>query len=83
MCWWVLGECAYWNSCEGCLQDGSKSLQPRTAVQGTKINPIDPFVRWLVTGAFVYFDFQFDVIAINALNFGTLPGDQGNAWGSD
>eukprot|EP00667_Euglena_gracilis_P002377 EG_transcript_2377 len=41
----------------------------------TKINPIDPFVRWLVTGAFVYFDFQFDVIAINALNFGTLPGD--------
>eukprot|EP00668_Euglena_longa_P006643 GGOE01007946.1.p1 GENE.GGOE01007946.1~~GGOE01007946.1.p1 ORF type:complete len:885 (+),score=274.05 GGOE01007946.1:228-2657(+) len=41
----------------------------------TKINRDDPFVRWLITGAFVYFDFQFDVIAINALNFGTLPND--------
>jgi hypothetical protein len=31
------------------------------------INPFDPFVQWLANGAFVYYDHQFDIVAINAL----------------
>ena len=29
----------------------------------------DPFVVWLTTGAFIYYDFQFDVVGINAVCF--------------
>jgi len=32
-----------------------------------KIDDVDPFVQWLQTGAFFYFDFKFDIIQINAL----------------
>ncbi len=27
----------------------------------------DPFVRWITGGGFVYFDFKYDIVAINAL----------------
>ncbi len=27
----------------------------------------DPFVRWIAGGGFVYFDFKYDIVAINAL----------------
>ena len=33
------------------------------------INPLDPFVQWLMNGAYVYYDHMFDIVAINALCF--------------
>eukprot|EP00300_Choanocystis_sp_HF-7_P007672 c15439_g1_i1.p1 GENE.c15439_g1_i1~~c15439_g1_i1.p1 ORF type:complete len:700 (-),score=179.60 c15439_g1_i1:132-2231(-) len=33
------------------------------------IDTIDPFVSWLTTGAFVYFNHTYDIVAINALSF--------------
>lgn len=33
------------------------------------IDTLDPFVSWLTTGAFVYFNHTYDLVAINALSF--------------
>ena len=35
-----------------------------------KLNMDDPFVRFLVDGAFLYLDFKYDIVAINALCLG-------------
>eukprot|EP01052_Picozoa_sp_SAG31_P015648 SAG31_NODE_1011_length_10382_cov_8.910240_11_plen_603_part_00 len=35
----------------------------------SRICKSDPFVKWLTTGAFVYYDHKYDVVAINALSF--------------
>ena len=47
---------------------------PYDALKKSKvlINTADPFVQWLCTGAFVYFDFAFDIVAVNALCFDEL-----------
>jgi len=42
------------------------------ALEGSSINRKDPFVAWLCTGGFVYFDYKFDIVAINALYFEQL-----------
>lgn len=34
----------------------------------------DPIVAWLLTGAYVYFDFMYDCVAVNALSFSTNEG---------
>jgi hypothetical protein len=41
-----------------------------------EVNQLDPFVQWLCTGAFVYFDFKFDIVAINAMSFDELGKEQ-------
>ena len=42
-----------------------------SAAEGIDIT--DPFVHWLTSGAFFYFDYKFDVIAINTLCFDEIP----------
>ena len=33
------------------------------------VNPRDPFVQFMTLGAFVYFDFEYNIVAINACCF--------------
>jgi len=38
-------------------------------VREMKINMEDAFVNWIINGAFIYFDFKYDIVAVNALSF--------------
>ena len=42
---------------------------PDVIKHGGDVCWFDPFVVWLTTGAFIYYDFQFDVVGINAVCF--------------
>ena len=35
------------------------------------LNFNDPFVRWMLEGAFLYFDFKYDIVGINAVSLET------------
>mmetsp|Transcript_21074 Transcript_21074/g.37711 ORF Transcript_21074/g.37711 Transcript_21074/m.37711 type:complete len:1057 (-) Transcript_21074:472-3642(-) len=54
------------------------------AAQRKQLNLQDPFMRWLVSGAFFYFNYLFDIVGINAISFDGNPHeDKSNApWHS-
>jgi hypothetical protein len=43
-----------------------------SAIKGLVLH--DPIVAWLLTGAYAYFDFKYDCVAINSLSFSTEGG---------
>lgn len=53
----------------------AKAAEEAAAVErtATKVVPglaaSDPLVAWLLTGAYVYFDYKYDIVAVNAISF--------------
>eukprot|EP00301_Raphidiophrys_heterophryoidea_P024005 c7660_g1_i2.p1 GENE.c7660_g1_i2~~c7660_g1_i2.p1 ORF type:complete len:826 (+),score=231.93 c7660_g1_i2:349-2478(+) len=57
---------AYYSFCYPCALSKAISFEEARAQD---INPVDPFVAWLLVGGFVYFNHIYDIVAINALSF--------------
>jgi hypothetical protein len=60
-------EAAFFSFCFPAAQD--VAIPDKVTRSPSRICSGDPFVKWLTTGAFIYFDYQFDVIGINAVSF--------------
>ena len=55
-------DAAFYSFCHPVLEHADCIKEMREA--GIQMD--DPFVMWLIAGAFMYFDFHFDIIGINA-----------------
>jgi len=49
--------------------DGAAEFHTWTSGVAAKFVPLDPFIQFFLNGAYVYYDHQFDIVAINALVF--------------
>ena len=45
-----------------------QSITDAMAVQGLKLNEADPLVMFLTMGGFIYYDFTFDIVRVNAIS---------------
>ena len=61
-------EAAYYSFCYPLVED----LNHLTEMMRKDICWDDPFISWIMMGAFVYFDYQFDLVAINAVSLGEM-----------
>jgi len=59
----------FYTFCYPIDEDPVTSLEQKVRGGTTGINMDDPFVSWLLTGAFLYFDYKYDIIGINAISF--------------
>ena len=62
-------DAAYYSFCYPQVQDME---QFGRYMHRLKLDLRDPFVAWIMLGAFIYFDYQFDIVGINAVNFGEI-----------
>ena len=69
-------EAAYYCFChpvEDWSDQGTGPHRVWEAAQDGHLDLQDPFIRWLVSGAFVYFNYLFDIVGINAISFDGNP----------
>jgi hypothetical protein len=53
----------FYSFCYPNVSDANEAFAP---IRAKGVQEVDPFVQWLLSGAFVYYDHEFNIVAINS-----------------